>query len=196
MNRMMLDVETMSTHESRALILSVGVVLFDLKLEGPVIHYEDHWVLNSNEQLVRGRQVSRETQKWWMQQSEAAKEPWVVMQQNRVTHVLEQIQQRYQMRWSRPPDAVPPTPCQEVWANGTLFDIGNMNELYADFGMSPPWKYNEVRDMRTLVRVNPQHQSPTSEMEREMSQRILHHPLADCRNQIDRLWMHWDFVNS
>lgn len=195
MNRMMLDIETMSTHESKALVLSVGVVVFDLKPESPVIKHEGLWILNVNEQLVRGREVSLKTQHWWMEQSNAAKELWVTMQQNRVQHVLEQIALRYEGRWGHP-EAPLEGRCEEIWANGTVFDIGNMNHLYLDFEVEVPWRYNQVRDMRTIVRVNPEHQKPTATMECERTDRIPHHPLADCRNQIDKLWQHWDFIHS
>lgn len=39
-----------------------------------------------------------------------------------------------------------------IWCQGTDFDIPILTHLLRDFGLSPTWKYNNVRDARTLIK--------------------------------------------
>lgn len=61
----------------------------------------------------------------------------------------------------------------EIWANGTDFDIALLNNAYTQCGIQPAWKYNEVRDFRTMRKMFPEVQSPERQAE--------HHALADAR---------------
>jgi len=38
----------------------------------------------------------------------------------------------------------------EIWANGTKFDIGMLENLFTKYSLRVPWKYNSDRCMRTL----------------------------------------------
>jgi len=39
----------------------------------------------------------------------------------------------------------------EVWARGSDFDIAILNSLFSDLGLEAPWRYDAVRDLRTLM---------------------------------------------
>ena len=41
----------------------------------------------------------------------------------------------------------------EIWCKGTDFDIAILTQAYKFFGTGTPWKYNEVRDMRTVLKL-------------------------------------------
>lgn len=38
----------------------------------------------------------------------------------------------------------------EIWANGTKFDLGMLEEAYRTLKLTPPWQHNADRCMRTL----------------------------------------------
>lgn len=42
-----------------------------------------------------------------------------------------------------------------LWSRGTDFDIPLLYSLYAEAGIDPPWKYYNVRDLRTLDKLLP-----------------------------------------
>jgi hypothetical protein len=44
----------------------------------------------------------------------------------------------------------------ELWANGTDFDIPILNSIIHQYSITPNWKYNSVRDYRTLKALFPQ----------------------------------------
>lgn len=39
----------------------------------------------------------------------------------------------------------------EFWARGPQFDMANLAGLLAQFGLPVPWRYDEIRDLRTLM---------------------------------------------
>ncbi len=184
--RMMADIETMGVHQSKSLILSVGLTKFILTLEKPIIVEERIWVPTLGDQLHLGRVVEERTQKWWQGQPSAAAHHWAGLNEfpTPTGKMLLEMRDFYELT----------NPCSEIWANGIVFDIGNLDQLYRDFKMESPWKYNATRDMRTMVRVNPENQ--VGETPKGFEDGVPHHPLADNRHQILQLWRHWDFVGG
>ena len=66
-----------------------------------------------------------------------------------------------------------------IWCKGTDFDTAILAHAYAQYGYPVPWKYNNIRDMRTLKKCHPQlHyiQNPNP-----------HHALQDAINQANHL---------
>lgn len=170
--RLMVDIQTMSTHNHNALILSVGALTFDLDWEVnlPVYGNERSWVLDIPEQLLLGRHVDPRTQKWWSEQSEAAKVPWRDEQE---PVPLEQFTQEFGLLVE---------PMEELWANGIVFDVGNLASLWA---YDPPWRYNAVRDARTIYRLgDPQRIATEPDVH-------AHDPVGNCYTQVYKLWQHW-----
>jgi hypothetical protein len=163
----MVDIETMSTHNSNALILSVGAVLFEMQEIGPKFIEEKHWALPLGEQLIAGRHVDPATQKWWSEQSLETQGLW--MNSFPVSSIPE-FRKTFE-DWIANPD--------ELWANGVVFDIGNLASLWPG---NPPWSYSCVRDSRTVRKLMPETRTLP-----EMDERP-HEPVADCRTQIRDLW--------
>jgi hypothetical protein len=74
----------------------------------------------------------------------------------------------------------------DVWANGVCFDIGNIESLCRQQSTPIPWRYNSVRDARTIYRELPQlRERPTN-----LNLGPSHDPLTDCITQIWGLWEH------
>jgi hypothetical protein len=46
--------------------------------------------------------------------------------------------------------------CKTIWANGITFDISALENAYRYVGIPIPWKYNQMRDARTLYRLFPE----------------------------------------
>lgn len=183
----MLDIETMSTRLD-ALVLSIGAVEFTLHAAGPKVHTRMLLVLHWQQQLLLGRHVHQDTQRWWAQQTDEARAHW--------TH-----------------PSVPPLPVEasltelgqylytagvarkggsKLWANGAVFDVGVLEHLYAQLGSNqPPWYYSNVRDARTVYGVCGHVRQATDTMLQQEQELHSHSPVDDCVSQINRLWCSW-----
>ena len=64
-----------------------------------------------------------------------------------------------------------------IWAQGTVFDIGILEHLYKQYGMVPNWQYWQITDSRTLFKV---HGDP-----RVKGKAGLHNALEDCVSQAE-----------
>lgn len=191
MNKVMVDIETMSTHNTNALILSVGVCKFEIEdlphistrsgvavedveaavVLGPRFEEERIWILDIKEQLLAGRRVDRGTQDFWSKQSTSAARHWVNPSDGEVT--LAMFAQEF---------AAYVQGAEEVWANGMLFDLGNIGSLYPN---DPPWHYRAARDARTLYR-NAEPREERGEL--FVDPEAAHDPQVDCRRQVHELW--------
>lgn len=184
-DHVMIDIETMSLHKHKALILSVGMIEFDPR-DDKELHLgeQDILILDPTPQLLLRRRVDQGTQKFWA--DEAKKDP------------------RSAMHW-----ATPNQPYTElatafatirrfcagragVWANGTQFDLSNLDGLAEDCGETKElWHYQAPRDMRTFMKTT-------------KSTRIIpigdaldivgapHDPVHDCISQAYRVWGNWN----
>ena len=64
-----------------------------------------------------------------------------------------------------------------IWAQGTVFDIGILEHLYRQYDMVPNWQYWQITDSRTLFKI---HGDP-----REKNKEGLHNALEDCVSQAE-----------
>lgn len=139
----MIDIETLSTRKN-ALILSIGVVLFD-RATGEIGHKRE-WILDNH--FVGGYHVCPRTQNWWDGQGIEAQdrifknpnkvEAKVALQE--VTDLLVQNTTGTQRNGCR------------IWGNGPTFDLTIMDNAYRTEGLSgQPWTYGNERDVRTMV---------------------------------------------
>lgn len=182
----MVDIETLAL-DADALVLSIGVIPFDcVGKDGPWFGESFLAVPNLTEQIMMGRTIETSTQTWWGDpEREAASLHWrAPPKQLTVRSALAELS-----GFIREAEA------PRVWANGAVFDIGILNSLYAQCGMKVPWKYNAVRDARTLYDVLPKH--PDRNWCNPEKDGPLHHPVVDCRVQIIRMWEHgWTGFSS
>jgi 3'-5' exoribonuclease-like protein len=181
MRDLMIDIETMGTHTSSSVLLSIAAIPFDWGPDtpGPTMNIGSVWVLDVGPQLGKGRKIQQHTQDWWSRQTPEARAHWEnpieTLHPYRLREELYKLINSFTDR-----DSV------IVWANGIVFDIGNLENLMWSFvgdENNPPWKYNNVMDARTIYRFLPEI--------RQMPQDIKfidHDPVSDCQKQIWKLW--------
>lgn len=139
MNHMMIDLETLDTRPS-TVVISIGAVLFNedglLPHNGEPTHLYRR--LTWQDQLNNRRTVSESTIRWWLKQSDEAR---AALDGECVPlyDALEEVAQLYGYG-----------NCGRVWANGTTFDISILEDVWPSWIVPLPWKYNAMRDMRTL----------------------------------------------
>lgn len=183
MEDMMLDLETMSVNPSNALILSIGMVEFNPKSDGVCeLGRERQFILDIREQLLLGRCVDLDTQRFWAEPRMAkAREHWINPGPDSVLKVRGACELVSDF-WSI-------CGAKKLWSNGIVFDVANLDSLYRSIGMVPPWPYNAPRDLRTIVRETSVIR-PLPETSRKDDQIIPHEPVSDCISQADWLWTH------
>lgn len=135
MKRIMLDIETLG-REPTAIILSIGLVVID----GDEITETCQWFPTLAEQQNRGRTTDTATILWWAEQ---------LLGGNGTSAFL--------------PDYYRETPgviiadiwdflaiADEVWCNGTDFDLPILKDFFFTWGAGWPIDYWKRRDFRTL----------------------------------------------
>jgi len=133
MKDVIIDIETMGV-KPRAAICSIGAVAFDMQT-GQVDHENGFYMPIRWED--QGRIVDPETNKWWDKQSPEARLSLEGMTDLRTA--LEAFHKWFTARGVYP------------WGNGPSFDISILENGFDQFGISYPWKFWNVRDVRTIV---------------------------------------------
>jgi hypothetical protein len=141
----MVDIETMSTLPTAA-IVSIGAVRFDPRTSECGETFYQSVSLASCLQL--GLSVDASTIVWWVNQSQEAraalfKDEKVIEESlwdftKWMTDCIAQVS---------PDEAVK----HRVWCNGPSFDGTILENAYRVCGLPIPWKYNSLRDVRTIV---------------------------------------------
>jgi hypothetical protein len=157
----MLDLETLATSPD-SVILTFGAVKFD-----PFNTEQDfdtglYYRIDVDEQISLGRQVDQGTVNWWGSQNEEVREE-ALGEHDRIS--LEQFTQslnRFVVGANR------------IWAQGPVFDIVILENLYRQLGKPTPWPYYLIRDSRTLLKALGDTRTPGT---------MLHNALADCVSQ-------------
>jgi exodeoxyribonuclease VIII len=137
----MVDIETMGTVPNGA-IVAVGAVAFDAE---KVYESNDNgwWYtvisLEENEKL--GRKFSASTIKWWLQQSDIARESILSPDDDELRIALNGLGNfiRTNTRGKR-----------GVWANGVSFDLAILRHAYAQLSIPIPWHYRQECCMRSI----------------------------------------------
>lgn len=157
----MLDLETLSTRPE-ATILTFGAVKFDPYTDQ--IHEQGLYLrVDVDEQIVLGRHVDDSTVEWWGKQADDVREE-ALGDDNRVS--LEQFTTELNRFL---------VGAGNIWAQGPVFDIVILENLYRQLNKPAPWYYWQIRDSRTLFGV---HGDP------RVKGRVGHHnALDDCKYQ-------------
>ncbi len=135
----MIDLETLGTSVD-AVFISIGAVIFDPESGsiGATFYTNVDW----QSSLVEGRRMDADTIKWWFKQSDEARAAVVEggpNLQNALCLLTEFLDNVKRERG---------TPI--VWANGPTFDIAMLEHAYKSFKYIVPWKFYNVRDVRTI----------------------------------------------
>jgi len=134
MKHVMIDLETLGT-SPQAPILSIGAVFFDPETgeTGRTLHDKLDF-----ESACEGRAIDPATVKWWLTQSEDARQALLEDFGTSQISALELLTEFLSV------GAV-------VWGNGAVFDISMLEDLYRQHEMRIPWTFWNVRDVRTIV---------------------------------------------
>ncbi len=136
----MIDLETLGT-DNDAHILSIGAVVFD-RVTGAI---PDEFYA-SNLTCEQGRKVDIDTVRWWMQQDKDAKD---IFSGEPVTIGLALLELK---RWFAESVCADDSRIHPlVWGNGSTFDISILTHACNQAGMEIPWRFWDVRDVRTVV---------------------------------------------
>lgn len=156
----MLDLETLSTRPD-ATILTFGAVKFDpyTNVIGDGIYHR----IDVDEQIQLGRHVDDNTIEWWGKQADDVREE-ALGPMDRIN--LEQFTSSLNR-------FIVGSEC--IWAQGPVFDIVILENLYRQLGKPAPWNFWQIRDSRTLLST---HGDP-----RDKNKQGLHNALEDCVSQ-------------
>ena len=145
MNHIMLDIETLDITPT-AVILSIGAIVFDPKNPDSCNEVTDtntfFWAIDSKDQ--QGRTVSDDTVKWWSMQDKET-----VALNCFGTSKLRTVLHNFNT-WVQSVGSYGDTP---VWCKGTDFDTVILKNAYEQLNMQLPWRYNQVRDLRTVMKL-------------------------------------------
>ncbi|MDH3770321.1 MAG: 3'-5' exoribonuclease [Nitrospirota bacterium] len=155
-----IDLETMGTAPG-SLIVSIGAVACRPGEEEwpPECEFYRRIDWTSGEEL--GLKLEAETVKWWLEQSDAAREE-ITWKAGHILAVLTEF--GCWLRQMAPGG---------VWGNGATFDLVLLRCAYAAAGYEPPWHWRDERCYRTLRKVLGR---PRVEVEG-----LKHHALEDAR---------------
>lgn len=139
MLNVMIDLETMGT-EPDAPILSIGAVYFDPDTGkmGAELHVKLDFVA-----ACLDRVIDPNTVKWWLCQSDEARNALLSGGDGGDDSKADALW--FLDRFLDNEGDV------KVWGNGATFDISMLENLYRQLGITIPWKFYNVRDVRTVV---------------------------------------------
>lgn len=135
----MLDLETLG-NRAGCMILSIGATIFTEKGLDPSPHASFHTFLNLEQQAAMGMTMEPSTVLWWLTQVDAARKAQTDSARVNIYNALCD----FASWWSD-------NSAETVWANGADFDIPILTALYRMHGLTPPWKYNAGRCVRTIM---------------------------------------------
>jgi hypothetical protein len=157
----MLDIETLGFRPN-CVVLSLGAVKFNAQ-KATIYQLGLDLKLDVDQQLSIGRTVDDSTVEWWSKQH-----PLVIEEAmtglNRVS--LENFRQQLNKFL---------VGADEIWAQGPVFDIAILENLYEQMQWPFPWNYWQIRDSRTLFAVHGD--------SRVKQQGKLHNAMEDAKSQ-------------
>lgn len=175
MNHLMIDLETMGNRPTSA-FTSISAVQFDPATGKTGAEFEAHVSLEDS--MKAGLTVDASTVMWWIQQGEMAQSALIGGQAGAVA-LAEALQMfsTFIRRSFREP--------VKVWGNGATFDISILENAYRAVSLPIPWRYWEIRDLRTAVDFYPE------EKKKAIFEGVKHYGLHDCYHQIKYLSAVW-----
>ena len=136
-NDISIDLETLGT-SPRSAIIAIGAVRFS-PITGEVDMENTFYKRIDWNSATRGRQVSGDTLRWWMGQSNEARKE-ITKGGNSTKQVLEEFYGWFPSGG-------------KAWGNGAAFDVAMLEDALLQVGLVAPWKFWDVRDMRTVVAI-------------------------------------------
>ena len=147
-HHLMIDLETLSLRNN-AIIMQIGWALFDPNIMGGV-NDSGAFSLNPKEQMKIGRELDYSTFEWWMKQTYPAREALLKhVSADTMPELLDAFVSHFE--WEK---------IEGVWANGILFDLAILVNLFEQYDRDVPWHYRSPRDFKTLRALRPHVQGP------------------------------------
>ena len=158
----MLDLETLSTLPN-SVILTIGAVKFDPFGSDVDTDKGLYYRIDVDEQIALDRHVLESTVEWWGKQDPEVREE-ALGEHDRVglTEFTNSLN-RFLVG------------VNNIWAQGPVFDIVILENLYRQLSKPIPWQFWQIRDSRTLFGV---HGDP-----RGKDRAGAHNALIDCYHQ-------------
>ena len=138
----MADIESLSL-KPNATILSIGAVKFNMNGV-----YDSFYVNVVTDMNAEAFDIDPETQKWWSEQSDAAR---AVLLRDPQPIVTALAMFRKFLLGANSEDEV-----AGLWGNGSDFDNVVLNHAYNAMGMARPWSYKANRCYRTMKSLYPE----------------------------------------
>lgn len=181
MNHLMIDLETLGTNHD-APVLSLGAVFFnpDTGETGETFHQKIEF-----ESACEGRNLSPSTVKWWLEQSKEAQNELLAGESVTQGKALANF-----LLWvvNNCPDIKNVKP----WGNGATFDISILESLLSANNIVTPWKYYNVRDVRTIVDCA----KPLVKRDSVPFEGVKHDALADAIHQAKYVSLMWQALRK
>lgn len=154
----MLDLETLSTRPE-GVILILGAIKFnpfEIDSFGETLYIR----IDVDEQTAKGRHVCENTMGWWLKQpTDVMEEALSETDRVSISDTLKRLNKFL-------------VGVNNIWAQGPIFDIGMLENMYRGENTPPPWQHWQISDSRTLFKT---HGDP-----RVVGRDNLHNALADC----------------
>ena len=165
----MIDIETTST-KYNACIVSIGVIAFNV-YDTKIKQKELEIFVNKESCDRLDLHTSEETMQWWSSQDE------------NVRKKIFESQPRFDIKEAL---IILSDFCQSLnvrryWCQGINFDPIVLENAYEKCGLTPPWKFFQLRDSRTVK------QMLTLKDIDSIPKNNCHDSIEDCRNQINIL---------
>lgn len=155
----MIDIETLGTSVDSS-VLSIGAVKF--KRNGDIL--DSFFVtIKRNSCLDAGLIEYKDTLDWWMRIDENVRN-LIFKEEYTLKEGLRMLNQ-----WLGDNSI--------MWANGPSFDIAILENCYRKCNMEIPWKFWNVRDVRTVADIG--------KVDLKRIEKAEHHPISDCKRQIN-----------
>lgn len=135
----MIDLETLGTKVD-SVFIAIGAVVFDEETGelGEEFYVNVDW----QSSLDVGRKIDASTIKWWLGQSDEARQA-VLKEDNVVTLYVALNKLNTFIVSNVGTDA-------KVWGNGATFDISMLEHAYNSVKLDFAWKFWNIRDVRTV----------------------------------------------
>tara|TARA_R110000868_G_C10973188_1_gene771514 strand:- start:55303 stop:55878 length:576 start_codon:yes stop_codon:yes gene_type:complete len=148
MQDLMIDLETLGTNTD-APIISIGAAWFDIPSRQ--IGNTFYAVLDVAEQMdSRKRFADASTIKWWMSQSNAAKNVFKDGAKDS-SEILTMFYNWVMTNAGAGKNSKQTRKCMP-WGNGAGFDITLMESIFKSYGVECPWMFYNIMDLRTYRR--------------------------------------------
>ena len=175
----MIDIETLGNKVDAA-ILSIGACVFDIETgEIGETYYKRVGlkdVIETQTCKDGGRKIDHSTLKWWLDQDAGARAE-AFDGEGYLYFALDDFE-----NWFGDKEDY------KVWGNGATFDISILEHAIEDNGGDIPWKFWNIRDVRTVVDL------AHGKVERNdfKFEGVAHHALDDAKHQakyVSAMWM-------